>query len=90
MVLLIWHKQKSRRNIYQSTGISDGAVTIPKLGSDIKFNLNLRINDKDLLNIYNTINIDLTDNVANISISSNGKIDGTSYQQEFQKQICII
>ncbi len=63
---------------YQSTGISDGAVTIPKLGSDVKFNLNSRINDKNLCNIYYKINIDLPDNVANISISSNGTIDGTS------------
>ena len=62
---------------YQSSGIADSTITFDMLSSEMKHNLNTRINDKDVYNFYDENEINLTDNVVNNSINVDGTI-GTS------------
>lgn len=63
---------------YQATGVADGEVTIAKLGTDVKYNLNSRINLKDKNKFVDTVTVDLTDNLVNKSVSSNGNLGADS------------
>ena len=61
---------------YQATTVSDNSVTLDNLNTDVKFNLNQRINNKDVYNLTDETEIDLTDNLINgIVNTSTGKID---------------
>ena len=55
---------------YQGTTVTDESVTLEKLADDVKFNLNQRINNKDVYNLNNENYINLTDNIINGTINA--------------------
>lgn len=63
---------------YQASGLSDGSVTLNILGTDVKFNLNTRINEAEDLDFNDLIALNLSDNLLRKSIGSGGQIGGNS------------
>ena len=64
---------------YQGTSVSDNSVSMEKLASDVKYNLNQRINLKDKYNENYIIPLDLTNNLINgVIMTETGVIETRS------------
>ena len=72
---------------YQGTSVSDNSVSMEKLASDVKYNLNQRINLKDKYNENYIIPLDLTNNLINESSITHNPI--TCYFQRIH-DLCMV
>ena len=56
--------------VYQATSIADGSVTLDKLGDDVQYDLDVKINKKDKLYNDKKVNISLEDNLVNKAVNT--------------------